>query len=657
MKFNLFKHIILCIFISGFINNLYSNPEPLNLIMLFSEGGIKTNEYTDPKDHAKPGALLIRLFTAIEDNIPVIASKPIIMFLCALAGEYGDISEHKSETSELAQDENISIRRDHYREKIMTYLKVIDIYLSKNNDFVFISPKDEIISGINYENLTKVNFNNLQDLAKKFNDDDRSKINTSDLDDILSDDKEINKNIYAIGHGSFIKDLAPAIKEDKIQTDINLERKKKRRRKHTNLAAIKPSIFLQMDFSEYKKMLSILNKKGCSFLLLSTCYGGGWNIYNAHKQENIKNSEEFNKKLFLNDNIQFPIVMFSVSDSISYGIKYRVNHLRNFFHQLNEFLENRKRDGVKDWVLTDSLKAILNQINLESVINTPLIWFPGNDQFFRVVGTSDKTETITFNSLINAELKRIYDPTHPDYIDIDGNKQVVLIYPQVIPFDLKINSRIVIPKFVSMIPGPSRHFIKSISFSDDNKFIFDDVLEAFGFYSTGYRSPFLKGQLTDNIHGIGIAPRLFFIKELKTSKVNYKNIMIKIKYRYFKNRIFVPETKVIYAAEVFKSRFIYFKKILLDDASFNKLPEENKAKYIERNPRHYYRQYKAVQPINYMHKLTKVISKEEMDKEIEDTLEEIVPNKDAHSQIVDPYQSDKKFKEAVRKAIKLKLDI
>ena len=635
MKINLSKYNIIFIIISIFMSSINAQSEEiLDLIILF-------DHKKDSLEQLADGAILRNMNTALEDQIPVIASIHLFEFY----NDFNGIAKYED------------------RKK---YLDRSNIYSSPNNAFIIILPADKEYKGFNYDNLIKHNKTPNYDYWKAPRDtnieDEDKDIDIEDIDLILSND-EINKNIYAVGHGFYSSNI--------ISNKSN---------------PINDQSFLGMKIPTYKRLLNILNNKNCSFLYLTTCYGGGYNLYNAHRE-----IEKENRPIFCKESLKFPIAISTTTDDLSFSNisdhspELTSIDMPDFFNKLNELISYRKDNNIKHWIVTDKLKDILSIIADNNIYNVPSIWFPNTDEdsnsckFFQSVDIGDLSQSITFNSIIDTQLKG------DNKIDINL-KQTILIYPPVIPIELNIIGDY-IPAFISMIPGQAKHFIKSINFKDDGYYgdypnNLYNALDQFNFYDESIRPIDYYDESTDlsseNHHGIGIAPKTFFIKKLSLPYNQvFSDIMIKIKYQEVdgilsskSEAIFKAESKFYGPGDIIKKEINpsyipkesyapgYYKMQLLDEESFNKLPENERNRYLNKEK---YNQSEGIYAYNYFvefrdhtttYSLIKRIDKDQANKEINNELlkkSKIHDSKAAKASLISPQQSEKILIETVNK--------
>jgi len=406
------------------------------------------------------------------------------------------------------------------------------ILVSKNKIKEFSFAKGSELSGFGLSNnLIKIDPDKIKDT---FFNKDFDRIDEKSLIEVFSPEKFPLKLIHLMGHGGLDGEIA----------------------------ALSPY--------QYAAFIKAINKKGCLFFDLISCYAGGKNLAIAHKEIIIRESLD----ILLKDKIRFPIAINSLTDAVAK--QDPVTFFRRFFDGLKRLFTKRTRAGVKTWI-KDPFKSILKNISMGCLDNLPSIWFPGVDRFFSAVDVDNNITMITDSVLIGHELKermrlarqrRSFKgvkmktvtrepapdktrprppvkaevervPTKDEIVGVDIgkifpihviNKRAILVYPVVIALPIEIVSTPdkpkgvpSVPALVSMVPGPATHYFQTI---DMRQFTLHKIVDGL----------FCQIRVEE--------PKLFFIKELefldeqsKIRKAN--NFYARTFYKEDKDELFV----------------------------------------------------------------------------------------------------------------------
>ena len=243
-------------------------------------------------------------------------------------------------------------------------------------------------------------------------------------------------------------------------------------------------------------ILSQLNKLHCEFLIVSTCYFGGYNLINLQKeiekamndyvQRAIKEQVMSEKKELSSTqvvdypNIQqerrivpfsFPIVCMATTDEIILSKNVRFG---TFFSHLDRYLKNPTYYFNRERNLSDiTIKELLFMLT-EGPLHIVSIRFPGVHSYFRTV-TTGHIQTITWADVagltLEAKLYNIKFPmsTKVPIITIKDFIEYVLIYPVnlqeiTIKFEQLRNKKVFV---ISKIPGQAQHFIGTVESQDE----------------------------------------------------------------------------------------------------------------------------------------------------------------------------------------------
>ena len=505
---DIFKKIVSFMSVMALLNicltySVYTmHDKVLDLAVLFDENESVEFNFASI---GRTGALLTMLIRSMGSGIPVIASGLLMRCLGVLV-EKTD-SDH----------EDVKLLREDWYNRLNSYFRLVNVFMSNNGNFVIIIPKEHDLQGFNVLNARKIDFNNIDQLVRlfklvqefKFTSKDNFKIDIDEFKGLFSDDK-INKNIFLSGHGYYSSYIIPHEDDPSKNTDDD-------------------GIMAGLSYNKYQDLVQFFSKINCEFLCITTCYGGGWNLYRMHK-ELIKQADSTKEIILSGNQIKFPIAMVSVTDAPAEGSRLRIG---SFFSDLHKFLNTRKKDKIEDWIISESLKKALSHLSSNEVSNTSLIWFPEMNQFFKAVDVGTEVKFITLESLIEIELK-----SKLHFVPVI-NKHAIFIYPLVVPIPIIVSSNLGrFPNITSMIPGRAHHFIAGIATKD---FTLYDILSSLGF---GSKYPV----------SLGLAPRALFFSKLICKQNNIQgnsheqvleNVLIKMEYVQSEFNRFKPKFKFI----------------------------------------------------------------------------------------------------------------
>jgi len=217
---------------------------------------------------------------------------------------------------------------------------------------------------------------------------------------------------------------------------------------------LKGSHIAGLSHNLFEQFLNFLSKNIITnFLFYSTCYGGGINLVKPYLTK-VNESGAISST-----NINFTIAEDAATESVSQASSWYTDpfciakpNFKNFFEGL-ENIFNCTTNSSEKW--NDILYSVITQEG-EHVrsTNEPLIKFPGTD-FFQAHLISDKIELLTTTKLKAKILDGI------ETININNNKDILLLYPPIIPLPLRlpINDHF---KILPMNPEGSLFFFKEI---------------------------------------------------------------------------------------------------------------------------------------------------------------------------------------------------
>ncbi len=302
------------------------------------------------------------------------------------------------------------------------------------------------------------------------------------LNNVFTNDFSIKKRIYLMGHGRYSKDLLKDVKTGKVSLNPGAT-----------------SLVGQLKYDQYVKLIERLDKIGCEFFAVTSCFAGGWNLLTFHS----KLQKGLAKDVFSRISVSYPIAILALSDVANLFLG--VNNYKTFFERLDEFFTRRGRT-ISHWI-HKPFSTILEPLTGSKLNNAPSIKFPGTRTFFRPVDVDDKVQVLSYPSLIKHELIHKVQKGPKDLRL--KNKEALLIYPSIIDVPLTFLGAKA-PSLISMIPGPAHHYLQSITAAniDVIEDLFEDVEVA--------RESVIRG----------IQPKALFIGKLKHRYSVLKNVLI-----------------------------------------------------------------------------------------------------------------------------------
>lgn len=318
-------------------------------------------------------------------------------------------------------------------------------------------------------------------LEKTFENSTDIPIDVGVLNNVFADDFSVKKRIYLIGHGYYSKDLLKDVETGQVSLNPGAT-----------------ALVGQLKYDQYVELIERLDKIGCEFFAVSSCFAGGWNLLTFHS----KLQKGLEKDVFSRISVSYPIAILALSN-VARQVK-GVN-FRTFFERLDEFF-TRRGHTISHWI-HKPFGAILEPISGQELENSPSIKFPGIRTFFRPVDVDDKVQVLSYPSLIKHELIHKVKKGPKDLRL--KNKEALLIYPSIIDVPLTFLGTKYLP-LISMIPGPAHHYLQSITAAKIN--VMGGFFSGFGIW--------------------GLQPKAFFIGKLnygyafKKDKVALKNVLI-----------------------------------------------------------------------------------------------------------------------------------
>lgn len=223
------------------------------------------------------------------------------------------------------------------------------------------------------------------------------------------------------------------------------------------------SSIAHLPFPQYEALIQFLNKIGTVFLYVSTCYVGGINLIEGHK--NLINAlhtyEDGREKKF---DVTFPIVAAGVTDAPTTHFAERFDR---FFAGLRAYFFARSKSEGEIHFVPKSFVSILSNIGGGKLENTPQIRFPHSRGYFNVVDVDNNLQIVSYPQLLAWELSDKAKKL-PTTTIVGEGKRTVLLYPGLIRLPLHLKGQATqyfgedLPAIVSMIPGDALHYLEEL---------------------------------------------------------------------------------------------------------------------------------------------------------------------------------------------------
>jgi len=216
--------------------------------------------------------------------------------------------------------------------------------------------------------------------------------------------------------------------------------------------------------TEFGRFLRTIESINTELIYVVSCYASGPNIITL-QNELIGQA----KKLFQHSSISCMVIVQATTDEITAG--QFIDNIRTFFLNVNRyFIEQSRKDvPIKNRITLANVISPLYAVS-PLVINLPSVRLPGSNSFFRPIMV-DKIKTITFLDIKRLLTQAIFQKrfARPGFsvgekdILIGADIKYVLVYPAVVPTNILVSS-LLVPKFISKIPGKACHIIDSLTF-------------------------------------------------------------------------------------------------------------------------------------------------------------------------------------------------
>ena len=408
----------------------FEKPGHINLLVLFDECGMSSqvSQFAMKDESAEQDYIIANFINGILENFPMVMSSCIFMnFVRAVKNTYSSYALIFNYSA------NKTVNRKILLNQIIQILqKKWALYLSDDHSFCILLPNQLQSEPLNYWGFNQqklLNFSLEPDLihVKTLSPQPERKvlyalvdtirtypINPRSFNDLFDSSSFIRRRFFVGGHGASQK------------------------------AKHEKSIIAQMDMETYREFLYILNYLNTDFALINSCFAGGYNLEQFHKEL----SDE-NKKIFSVTSLNYILAIASTSDKPA-GIKFK--EISNYFKNLDLYFENK---NIKD--LKNALRSIATPDSITSVR------FPGSNSLFRVLELDKYIKIISSTSLKIHEMEYLQKGKPVAHIKIEEAREVLLYAAHIkVPIDIIITSES--KKFVSMINGNALHIIDEIHY-------------------------------------------------------------------------------------------------------------------------------------------------------------------------------------------------
>lgn len=222
------------------------------------------------------------------------------------------------------------------------------------------------------------------------------------------------------------------------------------------------SMVAALEDYNYLKFLDFLEGQRCRGLSITSCDSGGESsLLSIPKQSKEEGVLSFKDQPL---DRTFSVIVRSIGDFPTISGQEAEENLSGFYDELAAFAESPKPETLDrfrhfvDRLEGDKQKSSSNRIK---------VYFPHTSDSpggFRSIGEKGIGFACTYNRLKQAEVAAAKSPLKGDFrgIRIKG-KDFLEVYPMVVDVHLQITD--VNPIVLSMIPGNSHHFVKSIELS------------------------------------------------------------------------------------------------------------------------------------------------------------------------------------------------
>ena len=206
-----------------------------------------------------------------------------------------------------------------------------------------------------------------------------------------------------------------------------------------------PSVVAQMDDATYRKFLYYLNYLNTDFLLVMSCFSGGYNLEKFHKEL----SDE-TKKVFSLLSLNYILGIGATSDTET-RITNDPNNLEQFFKKIDSYFN---KPNIPD------LKDALNIISINSIAS---IRFPGSNSFFRAIELDKNIKSITTTGLKIHAMNFMKHGKIPAPL-VYNNIKELLVYAGYVNLPLLFQNPSDLMNITSMINGFALHIFKEIHY-------------------------------------------------------------------------------------------------------------------------------------------------------------------------------------------------
>ena len=385
-----------------------------DFVIIFEEGGADSHLQQFILDEENTGdAVIDDLMYCIENRIPAIVSS-VVLFSVLAAGQHSNSTEPLME-SLINPDQKIT-KKEAVNQGISILKKDWSVRINKAKDFTILIPNDSPYgASLTSLGLIQRSFDNFWDIIKTYQLPPNTatmyetSINIQNFANLFDRSSLIRKRFYATGHG-------------------------------TSQAVTADAYIAGMNRNQYRALLELLNNLHTDFLAVSSCFAGGVNLEEMHKD-----LVTINQQLFSITSLNYILAINATTDAET----ETGEDIETFFENLDKYFKTQKLIYLKQAL--DALRS--------SRENVASIRFPGSNSLFRPFSFDKYTQILTVAELKKYALqaKQKEKPISPLMVG-----ETILLYPALIEIPIKLVGGVLPSRFISMINGNAIHIFQEI---------------------------------------------------------------------------------------------------------------------------------------------------------------------------------------------------
>ena len=483
-----------------------------DFVIIFEEGGADSHLQQFISDEENTGdAVIDDLMYCIEGSIPVIVSS-VVLFSVLAASQHSKSSEPLME-SLINPDQKIT-KKEAVNQGISILKKDWSVRINKAKDFTILIPNDSPYgASLTSLGLIERSFDNFWDIIKTYQLPPNTatmyetSINIQNFANLFDRSSLIRKRFYATGHG-------------------------------TSQAVTADAYIAGMNRNQYRALLELLNNLHTDFLAVSSCFAGGVNLEEMHKD-----LVAINQQLFSTTSLNYILAINATTDTET----ETGEDIETFFENLDIYFKTQKLIYLKQAI--DALRS--------SRANIASIRFPGSNSLFRAMALHKSIQTLTVTELKKYKLQNLQQGKSIIPLEV---RETVLLYPAIIEIPLLLGGGIRLSHFISMINGNAIHVfneIKGYSLADlVHSFKQEDTLlhKVFFIKTFSLRDTLLENVVIESNKG----DNSVIIFKVKSHKIpNWNGTYFKLSRKNILDNTIFQENKVIAHQEALKEiRFL-----------------------------------------------------------------------------------------------------